>query len=339
MDTPNSSRVPGLKYRTVTRTITVPETVDGVTYDVPREIEEHVPVLPTDWQLVVLRVVFVATALVLAGSLAWTTVSIGALLSLAVVAGIAYAAAAVFDVTWIVCMAAEWLARYDPDRARLARLGGWVALAVSVAAVTVHGAVVAGSWSVGVIGAFVQILAKGLATIVMRHATYPMGEAKRAWLSAHRQEVGTRLAVMLEMRELDRAEAWISAHRAARTLSGHTADNPGQPPALPVSAVPDADVAASAEYLKRAGHDIDEDTVRANLGPHRTTPDSSSADVLPLDPDEAASIADIVKLCLDDGITDNLRVLSVARQVLGPDVRADSVARTMRRYAKKSRTA
>lgn len=334
-------------HKTIRRTRRVPVTINGRTHTVRETYDATVPVLPPDWERTLLRGTVTAAVLVVLASLAWTTASIGGLLALAVVPAIAYAAASVFDASWIVCMAAEWLARYDPDRARTARQAGWIALLVSMAAVLVHGWLIAGSPSAGIIGATVSLLAKGLWTVVMRLTSYPMDDLHRQWLAADRAEVGVELAVLRETRNLDRVRAAIAAERAALRLPGHAQPQPEEDTraagtiraAVRAAAdtMPDATVDELVQQLADAGIDITPDAVRAALGHARTSPDTPGADVIQLDNEDAASIAEVVRRCLEHDLTDVDRVLSVARRKL-PGVKDDSVRRELQRALRKRAT-
>lgn len=211
----------------------VPHTVDGKTRMIPVEVDTPAP--PRDWDHYVLTAVTAIAALVLTASVIWSTASIGDLLSHAVIEPAAYAAAVVFDLAWIACMAIEWLARYDEDRAALPRRAGHAMLALAMLAVAAHGKV-AGYWEIGIIGALVSALAKGLWTVVLRHQTPPLDARTRAWIRGELADAGASLALIPVRRQLQRAEAQVAAERAAIAgsdsgsadpdLSGQSADDP-----------------------------------------------------------------------------------------------------------------
>ena len=115
------------------------DSIDGRTHQVPQQYQVPVSRPPRDWDRIVLVAATTATALVVVAAVAWSTASIGDLLALAVPRPVAYGAASVFDLAWIGCMAIEWLARYDRDRAYPAHIAGNIALLVSMAAVGTHG--------------------------------------------------------------------------------------------------------------------------------------------------------------------------------------------------------
>ncbi|MFD4275069.1 hypothetical protein R2B67_18005 [Streptomyces cyaneofuscatus] len=103
------------------------------------------------------------------------------LLAHAVVAPIAYLAAAAFALAWVVCMALEWLARYDPARAAGPRTVGNWDLAVDMAIVAAHGWVEEALY-VGLAGAAVSAVGKGMWSTVMRHQARPLPVRTQRWL-------------------------------------------------------------------------------------------------------------------------------------------------------------
>jgi len=157
-----------VKTRKIQRTHHIPHTVDGKTRMVPETVTIDVPVPPRDWDSAVLTGVTVIAALVLTASVVWSTASIGDLLTRVVIAPAAYGAAVVFDLVWIACMAIEWLARYDTERAALPRKAGHVALLIAMGAVGAHGWL-SGYLVIGIVGAVVSCLAKGLWTVLLDH--------------------------------------------------------------------------------------------------------------------------------------------------------------------------
>ncbi|MBZ6085902.1 protein transporter Sec31 [Streptomyces olivaceus] len=203
----------------------VPHTIDGKTRMVPVQVDAPAP--PRDWDHLILNAVTAIAALVLTASVVWSTASIGDLLAHAVIEPAAYGAAIVFDLAWIACMAVEWLARYDEDRARLPRRAGHVMLVLAMLAVGAHGKV-AGYWEIGLIGAAVSALAKGLWTVVLRHQTPPLDARTRAWIQGELADAGASLALIPVRRQLQRAESQVAAERAAIAGSDRAPDEPGQ---------------------------------------------------------------------------------------------------------------
>ena len=120
-----------MRTRTEPRTRLVPHTIDGETKMVPEEYTVEVPVPPKDWDHIVLTGALTVVAAGLGIVIVWSTSSIGDLLARAVSEPtIAYAAATGFSLGWIVCMALEWLARYDPARIKRPRAAGHIFLSL-----------------------------------------------------------------------------------------------------------------------------------------------------------------------------------------------------------------
>nr|WP_119611356.1 protein transporter Sec31 [Streptomyces acidiscabies] len=203
-----------MKTRKIPRTRLVPHTVDGKTRMVPDPITVEVPVPPRDWDQAVLTGVTCIAALVLTASVIWSTASIGDLLARVVIAPAAYGAAIVFDLAWIACMAIEWLARYDADRAALPRRAGHAALAVAMLAVGAHGWI-SGYLVIGIVGDVVSCLAKGLWTVLLDHQAPPLDPRTRAYIQQELAEAGASLALIPARRRVQRAQALVDAERTA----------------------------------------------------------------------------------------------------------------------------
>lgn len=203
-----------MKTRTVRRKQLVPHTVDGHTEYVLDEYKVDVPLPPRDWDSVVRAGVTVIACTLVTVSLVWTTASIGDLLSLATIPAVAYAAGVAFDLSWIMCMGVEWLLRFEPKRAAVARRAGWLALTISMAAVATHGTIV-GQWPVGAAGAAVALLAKGCWTLVMRTQARPLDSRTAQWVAKRRAEVDGQLAMIPVRRELLRGQQLVEAERQA----------------------------------------------------------------------------------------------------------------------------
>ncbi|CAM5590254.1 protein transporter Sec31 [Streptomyces purpurascens] len=266
----------------------VPHTVDGKTRMVPINVDAPAP--PRDWDHIVLNGVTTIAAVVLTASVVWSTASIGDLLARAVIEPAAYGAAVVFDLAWIACMAVEWLARYDEDRAALPRKAGNVALLVAMLAIGAHGKV-SGFWEVGIVGALVSGLAKGLWTVVLRHQTPPLDERTRAWIRAELADAGASLSLIPVRRKVQRAQAQVDAERIALG----------------------------------AGSD------RGSANPDRSgdSADDSDAEILQLHPN-APTTKDAVRIAWDSGIRDDAEAARYVAKVTGKAPSPDTVARYMR---------
>ncbi|MEU2111840.1 protein transporter Sec31 [Streptomyces sp. NPDC019507] len=279
-----------MKTRTVYETRLVPHTVGGRTRLVPEEVAIELPAPPRDWDRTILAGVTGIAVLVLAACVVWSTASVGGLLSRVVVAPAAYGAAIVFDLAWIACMAVEWLARYDPDRARLPRKAGHVALVVAMLAVGADGWL-AGYPQIGIVGAAVSGLAKGLWTVVLRHQTPPLDARTREFLRQELAEAGAALALIPVQRQVQRAHGLVAAERAAL-------------PAAPDA--PDADP-------DQSGHDDDapDDATEPPDGPPMT-------------------VKDAVRTALDSGLNDPERVLAYVRKRADANAKPATVERYIR---------
>ncbi|MFE5591463.1 protein transporter Sec31 [Streptomyces sp. NPDC056549] len=227
-----------MRTRTERRERLVPHTIDGETKLVPEPYDVEVPLPPRDWDHIVLTGALAVVAVFLAIVIVWSTSSIGDLLVRTNVSEvIAYAAATGFSLGWIVCMALEWLARYDPARVRRPRAAGHVFLASDMAAVCVHGWL-ADSLTVGVIGAVLSGGAKGLYTLVLDHQAARLDSRTQQWVTIKRGEIGSRLALGAVRRQLTRVESRAAAEEAAlRTASDPNPDRPD-----PDEDGPDADI-------------------------------------------------------------------------------------------------
>lgn len=279
-----------MKTRTIERTRLVPHTVDGETELVLDKEKIEVPLPPRDWDQLVRTAVTIGAAVLVTASLVWTTASVGALLALSTIAVVAYAAGVAFDASWILCMGAEWLLRYDPARAALPRRAGHVALAVSMAAVFTHGQLT-GDWAVGAVGAAVSALAKGGWLIAMRVHARPLDPRTQQWVEKRRAAVDGQLAMIPIRRELQRGQATVEAEQLAL---GSQADIG--------SADPD-----------RSGLSAD-------------SPDPSSP---PVDR-KSLTTKDAVRIAWTGGVRERDAILHDAAQRLGRPVSPDSVDRYIR---------
>ncbi|MET9096213.1 protein transporter Sec31 [Streptomyces cyaneofuscatus] len=280
------------RTRTVERSRLVPHTIDGTTHLVLDRYQEDVPLPPRDWDRIVLTGVTAAAAVIGVASIVWSTASIGSLLDLVVpLTAAAYAAALVFDLVWLSCMALEWLARYDQERAVLPRRAGYVALGIAMGAVGAHGWI-SGEFAIGCVAAAVSGLAKVMWTVVLRHHAKPLDARTQQWVDAERAKAGGRLAMVSVRRELTRAEQAVAAERAA--ISGASGPSPDTAPETP------------------------EDQEAA--------PDP--APVPP--PTGPMTITDAIRTALSSGITDADAVLRYVRQVADANAKEESVLRTLR---------
>ncbi|MGI5138814.1 MULTISPECIES: hypothetical protein [unclassified Streptomyces] len=190
-----------MKFREEIRTRLVDHTVDGITHQVEQTHKVRVPVLPRDWDAVAVRS---ATGLVLGLTtlaIVWSTYSIGQLLH----GGIGYAAAAIFDIAWLVNVLLEWLSRFDASKRAFSRRLGWALLACTMGAIFWHG-LLAGSVALGVVGAAVSMFAKVLWMDVMRFIDKDLSPEDAAWVRAEISKANAKLAIASVRRQVARVE-------------------------------------------------------------------------------------------------------------------------------------
>lgn len=284
-----------MKTRTVQRSRLVPHTVDGRTELVLDRYEEEQPAPPRDLDHAVLTAVTGGAALLVAISVAWSTVSIGDLLARTVPApALGYGAALAFDVAWVMCMALEWLSRYDAARASLYMRAGIAALAVAVAAVVTHG-VVEKQLAGGILAAAVSVLAKAVWTLVMWQHAKVLDPLTAQWVDKQRAKAGAQLAMVPVRRQLARMQAAVAAETAALdTAQARARDEQTQ-------ADPDPDHSDGAE----------DDNVLPLVGKRLT-------------------VKDAVRTALDSGIDNQDAILRYVHTAADPTAKPETVARYVR---------
>lgn len=203
-----------MRFRKEQVTKLVDKTINGKTHQIEETRTERVPVAPRDADATVIKLAMRTVGVVIVGAIVWSAVAIGALLSHAAPVWAAYMIAGLFDLAWVLCMAFEWLARFDADRAELPKRAGWVLLAVSMSAVFAHGFIVAG-WVVGTVGALVSALAKGLWFVAMKHVAVELDPATRQWVKAERAEINGQRALLAVQREFNRSRQQMADERFA----------------------------------------------------------------------------------------------------------------------------
>lgn len=351
--------------RRITRTRFIKHVIDGETEWIPDDYEVPAPTI--DWDHVVLNGVFGTAAVFVAGSMTWTTASIGDLLAQTVPAPIAYTASGAYDAAWVACLALEWLSRYDRQRAKGPRWAGHAALLVAVAAVVIHGCTLGDAWA-GAVGGVVSVLAKGLWTLVIRHIAAPLDERTQKWLQSRRSRYGARMAIGAQMRQLRRMD---EQYAALAGVSGVYADNacpdstdtdrtpdidaadtapvrPAMAPGTVRSAIlgaatawPDEDAPDITARLAGLGIDTDTDTVRAVLEDtdEDTRPDADtvvrSIGSPRRGPSDTNVVAEAVRAARIAGVQRH-EVLAHVRGVLGPEVKSDAVRKAWVRSTEKT---
>ncbi|MFJ6438518.1 protein transporter Sec31 [Streptomyces sp. NPDC091416] len=328
--------LPGIRYRTETRQRLVTHTVNGDPEQVEEDYDVLVPVPPRDWDHIVMTAVTVVAAGLLAIAIIWSVASIGDLLARAVLAPIAYLAASAFALVWISCMALEWLARYNADRAKGPRTAGTVALIADMAAVAAHGHL-EDSLYVGIAGAAVSAIAKYMWSTVMRHQARPLPELTRRWLAKREADITARLALAGQLRTLARVEgqaAVYAAPPAARALQDNGQDTPGQLSPTVLSAVrairttvPDLSHDDVLAHLDTLGLDYDTDTVLTVLD----NEDSRSPGPRPVITPTGQTVTDSIRTAMSSGVQDKDKVVSYVHQIHGTGVPRSTIVRVFNR--------
>jgi hypothetical protein len=332
------------RTREVTRTRTEAITRNGRTSYVEIPYTVNVPIPPRDWDHIVLTGVTTAAGLVVAGSLAWSTASIGDLLSRAAHPAVAYTAAAVFDLAWITALAAEWLARYNPRKAKLPRIAGYVALVVAMAAICTHGALQDGhgALAVGIIGALVSALAKGMWTLVLSHHAQPLDVVSQQWVDQQRAEAGAEEALAAFDLKLARVRGKVADYQAAYAIDTGPQPDPDKPSGQPapvsgeieaavrtaIATMPGATAEEISEALAGARFEVSPAAVRAVSG-QQDTSSGTVSHIAPHTPGE--SIADTVRRAVRAGLDNPEHILAAVRRVHGHGVLEATVTRTLTR--------
>lgn len=203
------------RFRKVPGRRPVEHTIGGQTFEVYEDYEVKQVVQPVDLDQMVHRALILITFVVVSGALVWSTVAIGSLLATMAPAWVSLMVAVVFDLTWVACMAAEWLMRYDSKRADIPRRAGWAALAVSVGAIAVHGAMVTGKPVIGSAGGIVSVLAKGLWMVVMLISARRLSPLDQQWYEKASSAADAQLALIVAQRKLARTQARAQQEKAA----------------------------------------------------------------------------------------------------------------------------
>lgn len=209
-DSPDQqTRLPGVRYRKIVLERDETTVIDGVPSTRKVQYAAWEPVPPRDWDELILRGVTGVTIGVTALAVVATTASVGGLLTNLIHPFLAYCAGAVFTMNWLACMAVEWLQRGD-DRVWIPRTVGWIALAVSMGAVGAYGHTL-NQLAAGVIGACIDLLSKGLWTLVMGLYRVPLDEGVRHWLTEQEQKLASKALLAIRLRRLNSQAAYLRA--------------------------------------------------------------------------------------------------------------------------------
>lgn len=337
-------KIAGVRYKRVTRHRMETTVIDGVpsTRRVPYDHWEPQP--PREWDEVILRgVTAVAVAFTLI-AVAATTASVGGLLSRMVPSVVAYAMGAVFTLAWLYCLGIEWLNRIAPERARPARIAGWVALLISMGAVFTYGHTLDQPWAGG-FGACIDMLAKGSWWLLLRQHAVPLDEGVAHWVTDQEQRLAGRELLAARLLRLNRRAAYQravgrpefqaataildAAETAPAELSGQRPDATGRtdnPTAEPVSAPAPAPAPAAPPVPPAppvSGHTDTADNGPADTSGQGPAPTHISGGSM------AATIRQAITddpAISDEELTDHVRAVHGDRPAL-----ADTVRRTRAR--------
>jgi hypothetical protein len=303
--------MPG-KTRTIRRHRTITETVNGVEvqYEVP--YTETIPRLPFNLDATLRRALFILATVMTVAAIVWGTVAIGSMLSLLAPAWAAYLVAGVFDAGWAACLIAEWILRSDSTRAELPRKVGIAMLAVSMAAIILHGHL-AGDILVGLVGALVSAAAKGVWTIGMHTVRIKLDAKHEAYLRTLQQQAGTELALALG--ERDRLITQDQTATLKLALEGRR-------PSLPTVVRDSPDEASGRPSASP-------DAVLGTSAPQPITSEDTRPDPLRKIADEASGPSDLVRSLSGHGVRADDLIKTAIR--LRPDLNADSIRRTAKR--------
>lgn len=286
-----------MKFRTETRRRPVEHTVDGITHTINKPHQVRVPVLPADWDS---RAIKAASTLVLTLTtiaIVWSTVSIGALLH----GGVGYAAAALFDISWVTVLLLEWMARFDPNKRKFARNMGFVLVAVTAAAIAWHGALL-GSVALAVVGAAVSVIAKLLWMAIFRHVEKPLSAEDRQWVDAEISKANAKLAVAGVRRRVAVAEVQARA-----------------------------EILAAEKLLSEL--DDDANTAEQIVTPEPEPVPLASPNTVRRQVEQAPSITDLARKQVGAGASNKEAAAEILRQL--PTANPESVQATVRREARR----
>lgn len=145
----------------------------------------------------------------------WTLVAVGGLLDTQAPAWVAYSAGALFDLVWVSAMLHERAHRRSASQSRTPTVLGWLLLAVSVAAVLVHG-LLATTVPIAVIGAVIPVLGKLTLQMAMSTAAVRISDDAQRKVDLVRSRGRDAIAVARAIDEVKAAGETVGAEHTAR---------------------------------------------------------------------------------------------------------------------------
>ena len=234
-ETPQTYREPGVKYRREPRTRLVTTVIDGVESTHEEGYYIDVPVPPRDWETAVQRALFVWAGILTVTAFIGTCAAVGGLFAEKLPKGAAYPLGLMFTGSWLGLLGLEWLdGRIDPERARPARVAGWVALVFCMGAVFVFYARAGLPW-VGAAGACVDLFAKGFLHLLLSRGQVKLPRGVAAWVRHQEQRAAGRALLAGTIRRLNRYEAYQRAAGGPEYQAANAALNATQTPQLPTA--------------------------------------------------------------------------------------------------------
>lgn len=148
-------------------------------------------------------------------AVAWTLVAVGGLLATQAPTWVAYSAAALFDLVWVSAMLHERAHRRSASVSRTPTILGWLLLAVSVAAVLVHG-LAATTVPIAVIGAVIPLLGKLTLQMALSTASVRISDDAQRKVDMVRSRGRDTIAVARAIDEVKAAGETAGAEHTAR---------------------------------------------------------------------------------------------------------------------------
>lgn len=329
-----------MRKRTVERLASVfyapPGGGEPTELQVPQQFEEDIP--PRDWDAALLKGVYSLVVLLVIGSITWSTVAIGSMLAMMAPSWVSYGIAVIFDLSWIICLTLEYLARYNPSKVGLPRRVGWGTLLVSMSAIFTYG-LIEGHWVVGLFGALISAIAKSLWAMTMHHVGVKMNRVQAAWVENRHAEIGASLAVAAAQRQMARVENRLAEEKVAlenmrpTVTVAEQVDN-GEAEDLKRR------LAKAEKRLKKARRELSSsgpsggrpESSGPASGAFRTVPSGPAAP--PLTGQDTRPMTEIVQAFLNSGMDPSEIPDAVVR--IRPDANPDSVRRTVGKFVPKT---